>query len=74
MLQREIGQHNDRVCLKVGRSFLASTGKASAACSRQEYRVSTYARNFLMKNIGLCFRFSSSLNKVALTKTSNTAR
>ena len=31
-------------------------------------------KDFLMKNIGLCFQFSSSLNKVALIETSETAR
>ena len=29
---------------------------------------------FLIKNIGLCFRFSSSLNKVALIETSDATR
>ena len=31
-------------------------------------------RDFLAKNIGLYFRFSSSLNKAALTEASNIAR
>ena len=31
-------------------------------------------RDFLTKNIGLCFQFSSSLNKAALTDTSETAK
>ena len=47
---------------------------ASAACSRRVYRVSTSTRDFLTKNIGLYFRFSSSLNKVVLTETSDTVR
>ena len=36
--------------------------------------VSTSDIDFLMKNIGLCFCFSSSLNKAALTEASDTAR
>ena len=40
----------------------------------QVYRVSALDRDLLMKNIGLCFKFSSSLNKASLTKTSETAR
>ena len=31
-------------------------------------------RNLLTKNTGLCFRFSSSLNKAALTETLETVR
>ena len=54
-LQREIGQHDDRVCLDVGRSFLAATWRASTACSRRVYRVSNLDRDFLTKNIGLIF-------------------
>ena len=50
------------------------TRRASAACSRQVYRVFSSDRDFLMKNTGLCFWFSSSLNKVALIETSETAR
>ena len=40
----------------------------------QVYRVFALDRNLLTKNIGLCFQFSSSLNKVALTKAFDTAR
>ena len=36
--------------------------------------VSGSAKDLLMKNTGLCIMFSSSLNKVALAETSETAR
>ena len=74
VLQRKIGQHDDRVSLKVGRSFLVATRRASATCSRRVYRVSAYARDFLIKNIGLYFHFSSSLNKTRLIETFDTAK
>ena len=54
--------------------LITATRRANAACSRWEYRVSAYARDLFMKNIYLCFQFSSSLSKAELTETSNTAR
>ena len=51
-----------------------ATRRASAVCSRWVYRVSASVRDLLMKNIGLCFWFSSSLNKAALTETSDTVK
>ena len=51
-----------------------ATRRASVACSRRVYRVSTLNKDFHMKNIGLCFRFSSSLNNVALTEISESAK
>ena len=63
------------MCLEVGgRSFLAATRRASTAYSRRVYRISASDKDFLTKNIGLYFRFSSSLNKVVLTKAFDTAR
>ena len=50
------------------------TRRANATCSRRAYRVSTLDRDLLMTNIGLCFWFSSSLNKAAPTKASDTAK
>ena len=38
------------------------------------YRVSALAKDLLMKNTSLRFLFTSSLNKAALTKTSETAK
>ena len=73
--QREIGQHDNRVQLEVGaKLFSCHTRKASVACSIRVYRVSASDRDFLTKNISLCFRFSSSLNKAALTNTSETVK
>ena len=43
-----------------------------AACSIQVYQVSPSDIDFLRKNIGLCFRFSSSLNRAALIEASDT--
>ena len=60
--------------LEVGESFLASTRRASTACSRRVYQVSASDRDFLMKNIGPCFQFSSSLNKAEITKAFDTAK
>ena len=59
---------------KYGRSFLVSTRRANAACSRWLYRVSASAKDLLTKNTGLFFLFSSSLNRAALTETSETAK
>ena len=59
---------------KYGRSFLVATRRANAAYLRWLYRVSASAKDLLTKNTGLCFLFSSSLNRKALTKTSETAK
>ena len=59
---------------KYGRSFLVATRGANAACSRWLYRVSTLAKDLLTKNTSLGFLFSSSLNRAALTETSETAK
>ena len=63
-----------RCAWKYGWSFFVATRKANAACSRWLYRVSTSAKDFLTKNTGLCFIFSSSLNKATLTKISEIAK
>ena len=63
---------NDRVCLEIGTKLF--TCHTEGQCSRRVYRVSSSDRDLLTKNIGLYFRFSSSLNKVALTETSETIR
>ena len=54
---------------KYGQSFFIATRRANAASSRWLYRVSA-----LTKNTGLCFLFSSSLNRAALIETSETAK
>ena len=59
---------------KYGRNFFVATRRAKAACSRWLYRASASAKDLLTKNIGLCFLFSSSLNKAALTNTSKTVK
>ena len=46
-----------------------ATMRTSAACSRRAYQVSASDRDFLIKNIGLYFQCSSSLNKATLTET-----
>ena len=58
---------------KYGQSFLVATQRANVACLRWLYQVSVWAKDLLTKNIGLCFLFSSSLNRAALTETSETA-
>ena len=63
-----------RCAWKYRRSFLVSTRRANAACSRWLYRVSASAKDLMTKNTGLFFLFSSSLNKEALTETSETAK
>ena len=62
------------MCLEVGAKLLSCHKRASVAYSRRVYRVSALDKAFLMKNIGLCFRFSFSLNKATLIETSKTAR
>ena len=59
---------------KYGRSFSAATRSASASCSRRVYRVYVLDKDLLTKNMGLYFRFSSSLNNVAFTKISEIAK
>ena len=59
---------------KYGRSFLVATWRANAACSRWLYQVFAPAKDLLMKNTSLCFIFSSSLNKAALSQTVETAK
>ena len=55
-------------------SFFVATQRANVPCSRWLYRVSALAKDLLTKNTSLCFLFSSSLNRAALTKTSEIAR
>ena len=62
------------MCREVGAKFLAAIQRAKAACSRWLYLVSTSAKDFLTKNIGLCFPSSFSLNNVALNDISETAK
>ena len=59
---------------KYRQSFLVATRRANAACSRWLYLVSKSTKDLLTKNIGLCFLFSSSLNRATLTETSETAK
>ena len=59
---------------KYGQSFLVATRRANVACSRWLYRVSTSAKDLLTKNTSLCFLFSSSFNRAALTETSETTK
>ena len=59
---------------KYGRSFLVATERANAAYSRWMYRVSASAKDLLTKNTGLCFLFSSSLNRAALIDTYEIAK
>ena len=59
---------------KYGQSFFIATRRANAACSRWLYRVSASIKDFLTKNTGLCFLFSSSLNRAALTETYETPK
>ena len=72
--QGKIGQHDDRVCLEVRVEFFSCHMESQRCLLEKGIPVSTSDRDFLTKNTGLCFRFSSSLNKAALTKTSATAR
>ena len=55
-------------------SFFVPTRRANVACSRWLYRVSASIKDFLTKNTGLCFLFSSSLNNASLTNTFETTR
>ena len=63
-----------RCAWKYGQSFLVATRRANAACSRWLYRVSASTKDLLTKNTSLCFLFSFSLNRAALTETSETAK
>ena len=51
-----------------------ATRRANAAYSRWLFQVSASAKDLLTKNTGLCFIFSSSLNKATFTETSETAK
>ena len=57
-----------------GGSFFVATRRANVTCSRWLYRVSVSAKDLLTKNTSLCFLFSSSLNRAALTETSKTVK
>ena len=59
---------------KYGWSFFVAIRRANAACSRWLYQVSALAEDLLTKNIGICFLFSSSLNRTTLTETSKTVK
>ena len=62
------------MCLEVCAELLSCYPEGNAACSRWLYQVSASAKDLVTKNIGLCFLFSSSLKRVLLTKTSETAK
>ena len=70
--QREIGKHDYKMRMEVGRSFLTTMQRANATCSRWVYQVSTVDKDLLVNNKGSYFRFSSSLSKVALIEASET--
>ena len=72
--RRRLVSSTMRCSWKYGRSFLIATWRANAACSRWVYLVSALAKDLLTKNTSLCFLFSSSLNRVALTETSEIAK
>ena len=55
---------------KYGRSFLDATRRAKVAYSRWLYLVSASAKDLLTKNTSLCLPSSFSLNRAALTTTS----
>ena len=57
-----------------GRSFLVATWRAKVALLRWLYLVSTSAKDLLTKNTDLCLPSVFSLNRAALTATSETAR
>ena len=57
---------------KYGRSFLVATRRAKTTSSRWLYLVSASAKDLLTKNTGLCLPSSFSLNRAALTATSET--
>ena len=63
-----------RCAWKYGRGFFVATWRANVACSRWLYQVSASAKDLLTKKTGLCFLFSSSLNRVAITETFETAK
>ena len=59
---------------KYGRSFLVATQRAKATCLRWLYLVSTSAKDLLTKNTGLCLPSLFTLNRAALTATSEDVR
>ena len=59
---------------KYGRSFLVATRRYNSTCSRWLYQFSTSPKDLLTKNAGLCFLFSSSMNRATLIETSETAK
>ena len=59
---------------KYGQSFLATTQRAKAACSRWLYLVSTSAKDLLTTKTGLYLPPSFSLNRATLTTTSEIAK
>ena len=68
--QRKVGEYNNRVFLEVGTEFFSYYPKDQ--CRLLKMSISSFCldRDLLIENMGLCFRCSSSLNNVALTKTS----
>ena len=62
------------MCLEVGAKLLSC--HTEGYCRLFETGIPSFYlnRDLLMKNIGLYFRFSSSLNKATLIETSKTAR
>ena len=70
--QMEVGEYHDRVSLEVVTKFFSDYLESQCCLSETVNRVSSSEKDFLTKNIGLCFRCSSSLNKAALTETLET--
>ena len=59
---------------KYGRSFWAAVCRAKAAYSRWVYLVSASVKDLLIKNTGLNFASTHSLNKATLTAISDAAK
>ena len=75
VLRRERSVSTTMGCAwKYGQSFFIAIQRAKAAYSRWMYLVSASARDLLMKNTGLCLSSLLSLNKAALTATSDTTK
>ena len=66
----KVGEYSNRVSLEVGTEFFSCY--LEGQCRLLETGISGFCldKDLLIENMGLCFRFSSSLNKAALTKTS----
>ena len=67
--KREVGEHSNKVHLELGAEFFSGYLEGQYYLLETGILGSASDRDLLIKNMGFCYRCSSSLNKATLTET-----